>query len=262
MTEPNDAPSPPPAASPTSQPASESWLQYVTLGIAAMALILAGLPYLGMGGAVRASLLKQPEILQEASSALSQRENNLRAEQVNERAAANPAMLQPMAGDVVVGPADAKVTVVEFYDFRCPGCKSTAPAILQMVEANPDVRFVFKDWPILDRGDPNGNSHLAAYAAAAAQAEGKFLPVFRDLMAEGDLNDESIRAILTRNGIDPNAAANLVGTPEMAQRLAQTETAALSLALFGTPSFFINGRMTASIEPPVVSQAIADAKAE
>lgn len=255
MTEPADA-DPTPAASRS----EGGHLQYFVLGIALLALILAALPYFGLGGSVRTSLLKHPEMLQEASEAYSRNLAQLQAETINARVAEHPAMLQALPGDAVIGPADAKVTVVEFYDFRCPGCKATAPGILQLVEAHPDVRFIFKDWPILDRGDPSGPSHRAAHAAAAALAQGQFLPVFRDLMAEGDLTDESINAILQRHGINPATAAQLAASPEMAQRLADTETAGLTLGLVGTPSFFVNGRMTANIEPATVEQAIAAAK--
>lgn len=261
MSDPTDADSKAPQASAPSA-GNERWLPYVTLGIAVMALLLAGLPYLGFAGPVRTSLLRHPEILQEAQLVQAQRENQQQVDRVNAQAAANPAMLIPSAGDAVIGPADAKVTVVEFYDFRCPGCKQTAPGLLQLVEQHPDVRFVFKDWPILDRGDPTGPSHLAAYAATAATAEGKFLPVFRDLMAEPNLTGESINAILTRHGIDPAAAQRLAGSPEMARRLADTETAGLTLTLIGTPSFFVNGRMTSTIDPASVNQAIAAAKAQ
>ena len=263
MTDPTGAEPTTPAVPPTpAAPKPGHWLQYVTLGLATLALVLAGLPYLGLGGAVRTSLLRQPEIIPEAQVALRQKETDQHRIRINERAAASPAMLNATPGDAVIGPANAKVTVVEFYDFRCPGCKATAPGILQMVEAHPDVRFIFKDWPILDRGDPSGPSHLAAYAAAAAQAEGKFLPVFRDLMAEPDLNDETISAILTRHGMDPAAARRLAGSPDMARRLAEAETAGLSLTLIGTPTFFVNGQMTSTIEPREVDQAIAAAKAE
>ena len=76
----------------------------------------------------------------------------------------------------------------------------TAPEVLRMMQAHPDVRFVFKDWPILD-GPSNGVSHYAARAAQAAHRQGKYLPVFRDLMAEPALSEAAIDAILEANGV-------------------------------------------------------------
>ncbi|RYG15580.1 MAG: disulfide bond formation protein DsbA, partial [Caulobacteraceae bacterium] len=124
------------------------------LAVSAIALVLAAVPYFNGGPfeqRVRGYLLSHPEMLQEMSDALRTQQDNARISTVNERAAANPTLLAVDARDPAFGPADAKVTVIEFFDFRCPGCKATAPEVLRLMQAHPDVRFVFKDWPILDR---------------------------------------------------------------------------------------------------------------
>ena len=233
------------------------------LAVSVVALGLAAAPYVtggGFDGRVRAYLLNNPEILQEVSAALQAKQDGDRTAAINAQAAANPGLLAVGPRDPAFGPADAKVTVIEFFDFRCPGCKQTAPEVLRMMQSHPDVRFVFKDWPILDRGDED-LSHYAARAAQAAHAQGKYLPVFAALMAEPALDQAAVDRILAENGVAAPAAQAAMGSPETARHLADIETAASGLGLLGTPTFFVNGRASPSIQPADIDRAIREAKA-
>lgn len=235
-----------------------------SMAVSIVALGLAGAPYaMGSGdfdARVRAYLLKNPEILQEVSAALQAKEDGARTDAINARAAASPSLLAVSAQDPAFGPADAKVTVIEFFDFRCPGCKATAPDVLRLMQAHPDVRFVFKDWPILDRGTDDV-SHYAARAAQAAHRQGKYLVVFRALMAEPALSKAGVDRILAANGIPAPAAQAVMAGPETARHLADVQTSASGLGLLGTPTFFVNGHANPSIQPADIDRAIRAAKA-
>lgn len=268
-----DTPDPSPKVTPT--PDRASWLSEARLGLAGLvvgliALVVAVAPY-ATGGSfddrVRSYLLDNPEVLQEVSDILNARAQDAQnaeslrlAEQITARAAANPTLLAADPRDPAFGPADAKVTVVEFFDFRCPGCKATAPEVLALMQAHPDVRFVFKDWPILDRGS-DGVSHLSARAAQAAHRQGKYLPVFRDLMAEPDLTPDTIARILNDNGVSLPQAEAAMASGEIASHLADIQTTATTLGLQGTPTFLINGKASATIQPADIDAAIRAAKA-
>jgi protein-disulfide isomerase len=231
---------------------------YAALAVSVVALALAAAPYVVGGGPVRDYLLKHPEVLQEASAALESKGQQAQADAITERAAANPALLAIDATDPAFGPKDARVTVMEFFDFRCPGCKATAPEVLRLMQAHPDVRFVFMDWPILDRGQDDV-SHYAARAAQAAHAQGKYLPVFRALMAEPALSREAVDRILAANGV--TGAEAVMASPATARHLATIDAAGAALQLYGTPTFFVNGRAQASINPVDLERAIQQAKA-
>lgn len=128
------------------------------------------------------------------------------------------------------------------------------------MQAHPDVRFVFKDWPILD-GAANGVSHYAARAAQAAHRQGKYLPVFQALMAEPALSEPAIDAILQANGVSlPQAEAAMEG-PEIARHLADIQTSAMAMGLVGTPTFFVNGKAMETIQPAALDRTIREAKA-
>ncbi|MBU4239694.1 MAG: thioredoxin domain-containing protein [Alphaproteobacteria bacterium] len=263
----DDAPAPEPHAPPPAPPPAKSSrltgavAGYVALGVSVVALGLAAAPYFGGGSGddVRTYLLAHPEVLQEASLALQAKEGQARVDDTNTAAAANATLLAPDARDPAFGPADAKVTVIEFFDFRCPGCKAVAPQFRALMAAHPDVRFVFKDWPILDRGEDVA-SQYAARAALAAHQQGKYLEVYDALMSERALTPESTDRILAQHGVDMARAKQTLVAPETTRHIADIHTAAAALKLQGTPTFFVNGKAAASIDPAEIARMIEAAK--
>lgn len=257
-----DAPEPTPDASRLPRFLSGDRAGMTALGVSVVALILAALPYATGGdfnGRVRAYLVQHPEVLQEASNALEMKGQQAQADAISGRAAASPSLLAVDPRDPAFGPANAKVTVIEFFDFRCPGCKATAPEVVRLMTAHPDVRFVFKDWPILDRGTED-TSHYAARAAQAAHRQGKYLPVFRALMAEPALTKPAVDRILAANGVAMPAARTAMASSDVAGHLADIHTSAAALGLVGTPTFFVSGRASPTIQPADLDRAIRAAK--
>lgn len=230
----------------------------LALLVASLALVLAAIPMVmprEIGPQVRDYLLANPEVLDEVVAARQQREDGNRVQTTNAAVAANPDLLKADSRDPAFGPETAKVTVIQFFDFRCPGCKVVAPDFVRMIERNPDVRFIFKDWPILDRGDDVA-SQYAARAAVAAHLQGKYIAVYEGLMAEPSLEEASVDRVLVERGVDLARAKNDMASPDVARQLADIHTTAAVFQLTGTPSFIINGMATAGIAPQEVQEAI------
>ena len=256
----DDAPTP----APEPKTAKPGWLSggragYLALGLSVIALGFSAAPYLTGGSNVRAYLLEHPEVLQEAQMALQTKDAEAAVEETNQAAAANAGLLAPDARDPAFGPANAKVTVIEFFDFRCPGCKAVAHDYRALMAAHPEVRFVFKDWPILDRGD-DVTSQYAARAALAAHQQGKYLEVYDALMTERALSIESIDAILAANGVDMARAKAAIAAPDTTRHIADIHTTAAALRLRGTPTFFVNGKASPGIDPAEIAKLIEAAK--
>ena len=256
----DDAPTP----APEPKTARPGWLSggragYLALGLSVIALGFSAAPYLTGGSNVRAYLLEHPEVLQEAQMALQTKDAEAAVEETNQAAAANAGLLAPDARDPAFGPANAKVTVIEFFDFRCPGCKAVAHDYRALMAAHPEVRFVFKDWPILDRGD-DITSQYAARAALAAHQQGKYLEVYDALMTERALSIEAIDAILAAHGVDMARAKAAIAAPDTTRHIADIHTTAAALRLRGTPTFFVNGKASPGIDPAEIGKLIEAAK--
>ncbi|MEE2849071.1 MAG: thioredoxin domain-containing protein [Pseudomonadota bacterium] len=256
----DDAPTP----APEPKTAKPGWLNggragYLALGLSVIALGFSAAPYLTGGSNVRAYLLEHPEVLQEAQMALQTKDAEAAVEETNQAAAANAGLLAPDARDPAFGPANAKVTVIEFFDFRCPGCKAVAHDYRALMAAHPEVRFVFKDWPILDRGD-DITSQYAARAALAAHQQGKYLEVYDALMTERALSIEAIDAILAAHGVDMARAKAAIAAPDTTRHIADIHTTAAALRLRGTPTFFVNGKASPGIDPAEIGKLIEAAK--
>jgi protein-disulfide isomerase len=255
---------PPPAETPSPAPPKASGLQrwlsgrsVLALAVSVVALGFAAAPYVVpdlFGSRVRAYLLAHPEVLDEVQTAYQNKARNAQTLAINAAVAANPSALLPSPGEPVFGPANAKVTVVEFFDYQCPYCKASTPDFLRLMAANPDVRFVFKEWPILDN-DGKLTSQYSAQAALSAHAQGKYLPVHAALMAERALSTEAIDRILAENGV-----TGPVSSPEAARIIANVRVDAISIGVGGTPTFFINGRMAPTHDPAKLAEIINAAK--
>ena len=260
----DDAPDSAPK-SPTLTP--RSWFSGNRTGLAALtisvvALGLAGAPYLtggDFGGWVRAYLLAHPQVLDEVVAARDVAARADRTSGINAAVARNPAVLAPAPGEPAFGPVDARVTVTEFFDYRCPYCKMAAPEYLKIMEANPDVRFVFREWPVLDQGEVV-TSQYAARAALAAHAQGKYLAVHQALMAQSALSIDAVDRILVASGVDLQRARAAMATADTSRLLADIHTGAAAMGLEGTPTFFINGKVTGTNNPADLARLIDEAK--
>jgi protein-disulfide isomerase len=256
---------PPETPAPPTKSALQQWVSgrsVLALIVSVVALGFASAPYVAPGlfdARVRSYLLSHPEVMTEVQQAYEEKEAAVRVDAINAAVAANPALLRPDARDPSFGPANAKVTVIEFFDFRCPGCKAVAADYIRLMKSQPDVRFVFKDWPILDRDGPP-ISQYAARAALAAHKQGKYLDVYEALMAQRALTPEGVDAVLVAAGVDLARARADIASTDTIRHIADIHTTANAFKLTGTPTFLINGKTTASIAPEEVLRAIEAAK--
>ncbi len=143
--------------------------------------------------------------------------------------------------DHVRGRIDAPVTLVEYGDFECPYCHRAAPAIAALLEAHPDdVRFVWRHLPL---NDVHPRAQLAAEAAEAAGAQGRFWEMHDRLLADpdgigpGDLEAHAAALALDRGRFE----ADLRDRRHAARVAADVESADDS-GVTGTPTLFVDGR--------------------
>jgi len=207
------------------------------------------------GDRVRAYLLAHPEVIQEASEKLQAQQDAEQAAAQRKAEANLPklrAALERDPRDFVANPT-GRVTVTEFYDYRCPHCANAAPKVAELIEKHPDVRFVFKEMPIF-----GATSEHAAYAAIAVKkAGGDYLGLYQALMATHPLD----RTAIDRIALEKGARASDI-SPGAANTAQLADTAALfkSLALDGTPAFIVGNVIIGGEDMDAVDDAIAQAR--
>jgi protein-disulfide isomerase len=211
---------------------------------------------------VKAYLLAHPDDLRAAIQNMQAKDD---ADQEKEEAAADArakaalpvlrAALERDPRDFVANP-NGKVTVTEFYDYRCPHCIAIAPQIVGLIRAHPDVRFVFKEMPIF-----GSTSDHAARAALAAKAQGKdYVGLYEAMMAARPLTDDDIDRLAAAKGVDV-AAMNAPATMAKDQiQIDDVAKLATKLAINGTPGFIVGDTVIRGEDFDGLSAAIAQAE--
>ena len=241
-----------------------------TLPFAAPLLMLGALTLAGcertneaeFGQQVRAYLLEHPEVLEEAIRKLDQNRAAETAAVQTKAVSQARAALERDERDFVFGNPNGAVTVVEFFDYRCGYCKAVAPEVLDMVQRDGNIRFVLKEFPILPDRDTGtvGVSERAARVALAAKAEGKYIEVHRDLMAERALDDAAIERIIEKHGLDPAKVAEGAAAPVVDAHLTDTHALAQAIGVNGTPTFIVGGSVIPAADLDALRSAIRKAR--
>jgi Na+/H+ antiporter NhaA len=143
--------------------------------------------------------------------------------------------------DHVRGPADAPVTLVEYGDFECPYCGQAESVIRELLmQFGDDVRYVWRHLPL---NDVHLSAQLAAEAAEAAAAQGRFWDMYDTLLAhQDDVSPQAIGRYAESIGLDVDRFWAELRRHEYASRVADDVASADASGVSGTPSFFINGR--------------------
>jgi protein-disulfide isomerase len=239
---------------------------FAFVGIAAILGLAACQPAPDSGASfdarVKAYLLAHPDDLRAAIQNMQAKDD---ADQAKQEAAADAkakaalpvlrASLERDPRDFVANP-NGRVTVTEFYDYRCPHCIEIAPQVVALINTHPDVRFVFKEMPIF-----GSTSDHAARAAMAAKAQGKdYVGLYEAMMAARPLNDDDIDRLAAAKGIDV-AAMNAPATVAKAQaQIDDVAKLATKLAINGTPGFVVGDTIIRGEDFESLSAAIAAAE--
>ncbi|HEX5659644.1 MAG TPA: thioredoxin domain-containing protein [Polyangiales bacterium] len=150
------------------------------------------------------------------------------------------------------GPADAKVTIVEFSDFQCPYCSRAAEATHKVKEKYGDkVRFVFRQFPLSFHKD----AHTAAEASLAANAQGKFWEFHDKLFAnQQKLDRASLEGYAKELGLNVDKFKKSLDSKEYVAAVDGELKMGEDVAVQGTPTMFLNG---ARIADPTNFEAIS-----
>ena len=184
---------------------------------------------------VREYLVKNPEVIMEALQILQQRQRAAEAENLKRTIAERSDEILNDPTAPVGGNPDGDVTLVEFFDYNCPYCRRVAPTVVELEEADADLRLVYKEFPILGPA-----SQFAARAALASRRQGKYIAFHNALMqATEQVTEESVMEIARAVGLEVEQLRADMQEPAIQQAIARNLQLAAALGIDGTPSFVI-----------------------
>jgi protein-disulfide isomerase len=221
------------------------WLATLALALAGGFAGAALWTVLGFGDeATRRYLMANPEVLPRAMEVLDQRERQARIAPVRDQ------LELPFPG-AVLGNPDGSITLVEFSDYACGYCRQSVADVRKLVAANPDLKVVIREYPIL-----RPESADAARMALAAAQQGKYA-AFHDAMFDlGTPSAETIEAAATRAGVDLAEARAAIASGTFDPFLQANHQLAATIGISGTPGWVVGDRV---IDGAVGHEALASA---
>lgn len=198
---------------------------------------------------VREYLVRNPDVLREALDSLETRVTAERWQQIRN---------DPR--DFALGPANAPITIVEFYDYRCAYCHAALEWLSDVVRTRNDVRVVFKELPIL-----SAESMEAARAVLAARPQGRYWQFHQALMSfplNQELTSAQIDRIARQSGIDVARMRRGMESAEITALLEDNRAHAVNFQISGTPGFVINGELISGFDENRLNARLREATRE
>lgn len=188
-------------------------------------------------------LVRHPEIVTEAAAELKARNAALKAALTENRKA-----LLDDGVSFVAGNPKGDVTIVEFFDYRCPYCKQVVPALQALIKEDPKLRVVLKELPVL-----GPDSVVAARAAIAAieQDKGVKYMAFHDAMMghRGQLNEAEVLRLATAAGLKLDRLKTDMASAKTEKVIRDNLALAQKLGINGTPGFVIGDELVPGAIP-------------
>lgn len=211
---------------------------------------------------VRQYLLKNPEVLVEAINNLRTKEEAEEAKGIGDAIAKRRDAIERDPASPVGGNAKGDVTLVEFFDYRCGYCKRVHGTVQSVLKSDGNVRFVYKELPVL-----GPESMFASRAAIAAFkiAPDKYVALHNRLMALSAraINEETVMAEVKAVGLTPEAVRQKMQDPSVLKEIERNQELAESLRIRGTPSFVVGDILIpGETDEESLKQAIAAARAK
>ncbi len=195
--------------------------------------------------AVHDYLKRHPEAVAEALTAFQAKQEEKRDADAQAAIGTETDKLYHDADSPSAGNANGKETLVEFFDYSCHYCKQIHPDLQALLKDDVNLKIVYKDFPILGPG-----SMLAAKAALAAKAQGKYLPMHDALLNfKGQFDDDAIKQIAQGIGLDYDKLKTDMGSESVSKQISDNVVLADKLNIHGTPSMIINHQFVGGAIP-------------
>jgi len=187
---------------------------------------------------IRSYLLEHPELLLEVMERLEEKQKTAARDGAREMIQRHQAELFQSTNDFVINP-EGTIPMVEFFDYQCGYCKRILDDVMKLAAANPDVRVILKEFPILGEG-----SVMAARATLAAQKQGKYLEMHNALMSmRRQIDDAAVMAVAADLGLDATQMREDMASSEVQSIIDENLALARRMNIRGTPTLIIGDNL-------------------
>jgi protein-disulfide isomerase len=165
-----------------------------------------------------------------------------------------------IAGNPSTGPNNAPITLVEFADFECPHCREFSQDFDAIRQKFPQVRLVYKDFPLVDL-HPWAETAAVAARCAYMQSPAAFWKMHdaifknQDNITPDNAYDE-FNSFAKDQGLDADAFKSCLSSPEAAKAVEANRADGITLGISSTPTVYVNGRPVVGGDPVTVEQFI------
>jgi protein-disulfide isomerase len=185
---------------------------------------------------VREYLLREPVVIYQAIQELQKRQQIAETSRQKAMIAQHGDDIFRHRDDPVAGNPSGDVTLVEFFDYRCGYCRSMSASLRALIGADEQLRFVFKELPVLG---PESVAAARAGLAAAKLDKGSYAGFHFALMESKDLTQDAILQVAVRHGYDREELAAEMNQGWVQARIDENLALAEKLGISGTPSFVV-----------------------
>ena len=190
---------------------------------------------------VRDYLLSNPELIEEAVTILRDRREKEAATAQATAIEERRDLIFDSPNQMVLGNPQGPITLVEFFDYNCGYCKRAVSDMTALIEANPDLRFVMKEFPILSEGSVEA---ARISVAVKEKAPERFMEFHEQLLTRpGEANGGKALEIARELGLDSEVLKSIANSEQATRNLAEVQQLAAALGISGTPSYVIGNEL-------------------
>ena len=206
--------------------------------------------------AIEDYLMNNPSIIRKTLELAAQQERVEAEKRIAENYKKHIDELHNTDNSPFVGPKDAKITIVEFFDFNCGYCKRLAPTMMKIIKANPDVRVIMKPVAFLAP-----SSQSAAKALLAANAQGKFINLYEGLLTHnGQITEDVIDEKIKASGLDVAKTRELMKSSDIEKKFGEITELSRNVEVSGVPTMIINGTPLRAYDQEQIQRVIDSLK--
>ncbi len=188
---------------------------------------------------VRNYLLAHPEVLEEAMTELSKRQTAAETEKHEASVARNAETIFNSPRGVMLGNKEGDVTFVEFFDYNCGYCKRAMTDMLDLMKADPRLKVVLKEFPVLSQGSVEAAQVGVAVRMQDASGK-KYLDFHQKLLGgRGPADKARAMAVAKEAGLDMGKLEKDLASPEVRATIEENFKLAEAMGMNGTPSYVI-----------------------